>query len=94
MEPVSFDYLNAGELVDKAPTWSGRLFNLAKGAPFQFTGVVAPPDRGDLMDAYGRAIQILGGAPNVRRLVRFDEVDAFLPEIERDLAQHPEDERS
>jgi hypothetical protein len=67
MEPISLDYLSAGEVIEKATSWSGRLFNLAKGQPFQFTGVIGAPDRDDLRDAYKRAVAILAGAPNVRQ---------------------------
>ncbi len=85
LEPVSFDYLKGAEVVDKANTWSGRLFNLAKRSQFQMTGVVAAPDRRDLLHAYEQALAILRGAPNVRTVVTEEQLSGFIPTIEREV---------
>lgn len=88
LEPISFDYLSAPDVIEKANTWSGRLLNLGKAADFQMTGVVAPPQRVDLLPVYNQARAILADMPQVRRLLTEDELDLFLPEIERDMAGH------
>lgn len=88
MEPISFDYLYAADVVEKANTWSGRLFNLANSADFQLSAVVAPPERKDLRAAYNQAIAILKSAPKVRRLLTEEEFEDFMHEIERDLESH------
>jgi hypothetical protein len=90
LEPISFDYLNATEVVEKANTWSGRLLNLSRGAQFQMTGVVAKPTRRELVEAYDQAVAILRQAPSVRAVVPEEELEQFVGEIEQDLAQHPE----
>lgn len=87
MEPISFDYLRAAEVVEKANTWSGRLWNL-RGEEFQMTGVVAPPANPELAGAFEQAVTILRSAPNVRAVVRENDFEAFAGEIERDLAGH------
>ena len=87
---LGIDYLKGREVIDKANTWSGRLFNLAKRSEFQMTGVVAPPDRRDLQSAYDHALAILRGAPNVRTVVTEEELAGFIPTIEREVqaSQH------
>lgn len=88
MEPISLDYLNGTEVIEKANTWSGRLFNLQDAGRFQMTAVVAKPARRDLEGAYQQALAILRDAPKVRAIIPEDEIEAFIPEIERDLQHH------
>ena len=86
MQPISFDYEQAYDVVEKATHWRGRLITLAQASQFQMTGVVAPPSDPSLTDSYHRALAILSSQPNVRKLVPENELDDFLPEIERDLS--------
>jgi hypothetical protein len=86
LEPVSLDHLSEPDLIGKALTWSGRLYNLAEGADFQWTGVVALPQRTDLAEAGQRAVAMLRAARNVRAVIPEDEIDSFLPVVERDLS--------
>jgi len=83
LEPVSFDLLSPSQLVDKANTWTGRLFNL--GENFQFTAVVAPPTGEELGKRFKDAIAILWDCPRVRSVIAEDQFDAFVPEILRDM---------
>lgn len=86
LEPISFDYLNGVELIEKANTWSGRMLNLSRGTvEFQLTAVVALPQRGDLQAAYEQARVILSEAPCVRQVVPEQEMDRVLADIEGDL---------
>lgn len=86
LEPISLDYLDAAGVIEKANTWSGRLFNLSAGdSPFQFTGVVSTPARTDLREPFDRAVKILREAPSVRRILHETELDEFIPEILHDI---------
>lgn len=88
MEPISFDYVNKEEIIEKANKWVGRLYNLQEAGDFQMTGIVAPPQRHELSTAFRQALDILSEAPKVRTLVREDQIEGFVPEIEKDLAAH------
>jgi NADPH-dependent curcumin reductase CurA len=86
LEPISFDYKNGADVVEKAYTWSGRLNDLGKRNEFRMTGVVAPPQDESLLKHYAEAIMILRESPKVRGIIAIDEFDKFMPEIEKDLA--------
>lgn len=88
LEPISFDYTQGVDLIEKAYVWSGRLQDLSKHANFRMTGVVAPPTNEHLLRYYGEAIKILQESPNIRTIVEEDEFDTFLPEIKDELAAH------
>lgn len=87
LEAVSFDYLNAKEVLDKATQWSGRLFNL-DAEDFQMTSVVARPTSPELASAYEHAIAILRATPKMRAVVPEEEAALILDSIRRDLAAH------
>ncbi len=88
LEPISFDYIENREVLEQANKWGGRLLTLSRGAPFQFTAVVAAPQRGASADAFARAVRILRSAPSVRQVVNENDLDAYLPEIEGDIERH------
>ncbi len=88
LEPISFDYEDKERVIEKANRWAGRLYNLRQADDdFQMTGIVAPPQDPQLIDAFNQAIEMLADAPKVRMLIREDQVEGFIPEIERDLAE-------
>lgn len=78
LEPISFDLVEGRSIVEKAASWSGRLYTLAKGGGnFAFNSIVAPPTDPTLERAFSRALTILRGAPNAREIV---------PELEAERA--------
>jgi Protein of unknown function (DUF3037) len=85
LEPITFDYVNASDVVEKAITWSGRLANLANSEEFQMTGVIAPPANNTWLNEYKRAIEILKEAPKIRELITETDFDDFIPKIKRDM---------
>jgi DNA-binding protein H-NS len=89
LEPISFDYIKKDDVIEKANKWIGRLDGL-KGEDFQLTGVVAAPQDSRLIEAFQQAIKRLEKAPHVRRILREDEVEGFIPEIKRDIATSSE----
>lgn len=74
IEPVSFDLVQPGSIVDKAHSWAGRLLTLSRSNEFLFTALVAPPSTESAAEAYGRACGILRNAPACRRLVEPHEL--------------------
>ncbi len=88
MEPISFDYEDKERVIEKANRWAGRLYNLRQPEDdFQMTGIVAPPQDPQLAEAFKQALEMLADAPKVRKLIREDQIESFIPEIERDLAE-------
>ena len=85
LEPISLDLVNATHIVDKAAAWSGKLYNLARGADFSFTGVIAPPSDPTLGRAFDRAMAILRQAPNVRSVVLERQSETLLETIRHDV---------
>ncbi len=88
LEPISLDYLQATEVIEKANTWTGRLVNLNASGQFMMTGVVSKPQSAELEGAFAQAKQLLEAAPGMRAVIQEEEIDGFLPEIEGDLAMH------
>jgi hypothetical protein len=85
IEPISFDLVRRGSIVDKANTWNGRLHSLQNSQKFQLTGIVAEPADPQLRDAFSRALKILGSAPSVRTLILESEIETMAHLIERDI---------
>ncbi len=89
LEPISLDYVNAAEMIDRANTWSGRLYNLSRRSTFGFTGIIGVPTEAEHDDSLNRAVSILKKAPNVRRIVLESHIEEVVEDIERDLSgQH------
>ena len=89
LEPISFALKKPAGIVDKANTWSGRLFHLSKSNNFGLTAVIAQPDD-DNMEAFNDGWEILKGARSIRKIITEDEVDDYMSEIKKDLSiQHP-----
>ena len=86
LEPISLDLRRPSEIVDRANTWSGRLFTLSKNNTFGFTAVLAPPKRHSEMKAFSQGFAILKDARSIRRVITEDEVNDYMSEIEEDLA--------
>ena len=89
LEPISFAFKKSASIVDKANTWSGRLFHLSKSNDFGLTAVIAPPGN-DNMEAFNNGLAILKDAKSIRNIITEDAVDDYMSEIKKDLSiQHP-----
>lgn len=86
--PISFDYQNKDDIIEKANKWIGRLYNLRQAEDFAMTGIVAAPQRPELLNAFRDALEMLREAPKVRELVEEAQLEHFIPKIERDLEAH------
>ena len=85
LEPISFALKKPTNIVDRANTWSGRLFNLSKSNVFGFTAVVTPLEN-ENMEAYNNGLEILKGARSVRKIITEDELNDYISEIKSDLS--------
>ncbi len=85
LEPISLDFVNPADMVEKANTWSGRLYNLARRSDFGFTAIVARPTEDASLRRLDRAMAILRHAPSVRAVVPEEEVQSVVEAIQRDL---------
>lgn len=85
LEPISFDFINSHDVIEKAVTWSGRLANLAKGANFQMTAVYAIPDSNSWPKECKKALAILQDSPNIRAIVPYPDFEDFIPKIKKDI---------
>ena len=87
LEPISLAF-GTREIVDKANTWSGQLFNLSKDNDFDCTMVLAVPDEHIDMTAFNQGLAILKGARSIRKIITEDEVNDYMSEIEKDLSTY------
>jgi hypothetical protein len=86
LEPISLDLIEPNRMLDKAQLWSGRLYNLSRGAEFMFSGVVTgPPAEKFLREAWDASVEALREAPNVRMIAVEDDVDSLIQSIARDV---------
>ena len=85
LEPISLTLRYPARIVDKAHTWSGRLFNLSKNNTFGCTAVLAPRDEYVDMTAFNQGFAILKDARSMREIITEDEVNDYISEIEKDL---------
>ncbi len=85
-EPVSFDLVEAGSIVDKANQWLGRLYNLASSEDqFQPYFLLGGPRQQDLLSAFVRAQNTLRKSPRNPVLVREEEADDFAQRLLREV---------
>jgi hypothetical protein len=85
-EPVSFDLLEAGAIVEKANKWVGRAFSLKESAePFALNLLLGSPQDLSLMNAFRRAENILNKMPGKHTFVREDEAEDFARALESQL---------
>ena len=86
LEPISLTLGDPVEIIDIANAWSGRLSILAEDHTFKCTAVISPADEYVNMTAYNQAYAILKNARSMRKVIREDEVNDYMPEIKQDLS--------
>jgi hypothetical protein len=88
-EPVSFDMLDGGSIVEKANRWVGRATSLNDSAEsFEIHMLLGEPQDTRLQDTFMKAERILRKMPGKCELVRESEAEAFAEEFEREIHQH------
>ena len=88
-EPVSFDMVDGGAIVDKANRWVGRATSLNDSSEqFELHLLLGEPQDSRLEGQFLKAQNILRKMPGKCELIRESEADAFAAEFEREIQQH------
>jgi len=88
-EPVSFDMLDGGSIVEKANRWVGRATSLNDSLDsFQIHLLLGEPQDTRLQDTFVKAQNILRKMPGKCELIRESEAEAFAEEFEKEIQQH------
>ena len=90
-EGVSFDLVNATNIVDKATLWMGRMHALYNpNDPFKVYFVLGEPRSENRKEALVKAQNILNTIPCAHELVREHEAGAFADFIRDEIVAHEE----
>lgn len=88
-EPVSFDMVDGGSIVEKANRWVGRATSLSDSSEsFHIHLLLGEPQDTRLSDTFVKAQNILGKMPGNKELVLESEAEAFAEELEREVKAH------
>jgi hypothetical protein len=88
-EPVSFDMLDGGSIVEKANRWVGRATSLNDSLDsFQIHLLLGEPQDTRLQETFVKAQNILRKMPGRCELIRESEAEAFAEEFEKEIQQH------
>ncbi|MGA2850123.1 MAG: DUF3037 domain-containing protein [Terracidiphilus sp.] len=89
IEPVSFDMVEAGSMLDKANRWVGRATSLQDSSDsFRIHLLLGEPTDTRLKETFVKAENILNKMPGKKEFVRESEADAFAEELAREVAKH------
>lgn len=89
-EPVSFDLIDPGSIVEKANRWLGRGVALQdSGEPFKIHFLLGEPRRPGTEKAFESAKHLLGKIPGQRELVSEGDIEAFADSVASDIVSHP-----
>src|SRR5258708_1316891 len=88
-EPISFDLVKGGDILDKANRWLGRATSLAEsGDKFKLHLLLGEPQDDSLQKDFVRAKNILRKIPLTNELVPETEAEAFAAEFEEAVQKH------
>lgn len=89
-EPVSFDLMDPGSIVEKANRWLGRGVALHDSKErFKIHFLLGEPKRPGTEKAFESAKHLLAKMPGQKELVSESEVDAFADSVATDIISHP-----
>ncbi len=89
LEPVSFDMVEAGSMLDKANRWVGRATSLLDSSePFRIHMLLGEPSDDRLKETFIKAQNILNKMPGRKEFIRESEADSFAEELAREVAKH------
>jgi len=92
-QPLSFDLADADSIQNKAARWVGHMVGLSTADDnFRPYFIVGSPSEPELSSAYERAVAFLSEAPSVNapRVIREDDLDGFVDELELEMQAHLE----
>lgn len=88
-EPVSFDMVDAGAMVEKANRWVGRATSLNDSAEqFKIHLLLGEPQDSRLQSTFVKAQNILRKMPGRCELITESEAEDFADEIEQEVRRH------
>ena len=88
-EPVTFDLLDAGSILDKANRWVGRATSLKDSREsFKIHLLMGEPQGESLRPAFVKAQNILNKMPGEKELIRESDAESFAAELARDVQAH------
>lgn len=89
LEPVSFDLVEAGSILDKANRWVGRATSLMDSSEtFRIHMLLGEPADDRLKEAFVKAQNILNKMPGKKEFVQESEAEEFAEELARNVANH------
>jgi hypothetical protein len=88
-EPVSFDMVEAGSMLEKANRWVGRATSLMDSSDsFRIHMLLGEPTDDRLKGTFIKAQNILNKMPGKKEFIHESEADAFAEELAREVAKH------
>ncbi|MEX2263942.1 MAG: DUF3037 domain-containing protein [Bryobacteraceae bacterium] len=88
-EPVSFDMVDAGSILDKANRWVGRAASLNDSSErFKIHLLLGEPQDNLLQSTFVKAQNILNKMPGQKEFVRESDAELFAEELEREVHAH------
>lgn len=88
-EPVSFDLMDGGSILEKANRWVGRATSLQDSSEqFKMHLLLGAPEDSRLQATFVKAQNILAKMPVKAELIRENEAEAFAEEFEKEVRQH------
>jgi hypothetical protein len=88
-EPISFDLIDANEILDKAHKWKGRIESLMEGGePFKFNVLLGSPRDEKVKSSFIKAQNILNTIPCEHDFIKEDEAEAFAEALKKTIAMH------
>lgn len=88
-EPVSFDLVDGGAILEKANRWVGRAMGLNDSAEkFQIHLLLGEPQDSHLQGDFIKAQNLLHKMPGTTEFIRESEAEAFAEEFEKEVHQH------
>ena len=88
-EPVSFDYVDGGSMLDKANRWVGRATSLNDSSEqFKIHMLLGEPQDPALYSTFIKARNILNKMPGQREFISESDAEGFAEELERDVQAH------
>lgn len=89
LEPITLDYVDPFEMVDKAVWWSGRLHELASQNSFDLIAIVSDPPANGARQKYDQARTLLEGSERLRLVI----TQAQIPELAKLISEDVERNR-
>jgi hypothetical protein len=88
-QPISFDLVDAHEILDKANTWKGRIESLLEGGEkFKINVLLGSPHDSFVTPSFIKAQNILNTIPCEREFFKEDEAEEFAENIRQEIEAH------